>query len=92
MPSRNIAQCRFKSVVYDAIGETSRCADHVLDASAKVSFASDRLAAEVKQFFITLRSGPMERREQDDPNYKGPDRRAGGARDRSGGSHDRKVA
>jgi hypothetical protein len=35
----------------------------------------------------------MDRREQDDPNYKGPNRREGGARDRSGGnSRDRKVA
>jgi methyl-accepting chemotaxis protein len=64
----------------------------VPDASAKVSSASDRLAAEVQQFFVTLRSGPMERREQDDPSFNGPSRRTGGAQNRSGGSHNRKVA
>jgi methyl-accepting chemotaxis protein len=58
-----------------------------------VSTAASTLAEQVKQFFITLRSGPMERREQDDAHYKGPNRREGGARDRPGGnSGDRKVA
>jgi methyl-accepting chemotaxis protein len=92
MPSRNIALCRFKSVVYDAISEANRSADQVLDASGKVSTAAAMLAEQVKQFFITLRSGPMERLEQDDPSYKGPNRRAGSAQNRSGGSHNRKVA
>jgi methyl-accepting chemotaxis protein len=81
------------STVNDAIGEANRSADQVLDASGKVSTAASTLAEQVKQFFITLRSGPMERREQDDPNFKGPNRREGGARDRAGGgSRDRKVA
>jgi methyl-accepting chemotaxis protein len=64
------------STVNTAIGETSRSADHVLDASGKVSTAAATLAEQVAQFFITLRNGPMDRREQDDPNYKGPQRRA----------------
>ncbi len=81
------------STVDDAIGEANRSADQVLDASGKVSTAASTLAEQVKQFFITLRSGPMERGEQEDPNYKGPNRREGGARDRAGGSNrDRKVA
>jgi methyl-accepting chemotaxis protein len=81
------------ATVNDAIGEANRSADQVLDASGKVSTAASTLAEQVRQFFIKLRSGPMDRREQDDPNFKGPNRREGGARDRAGGgSRDRKVA
>jgi methyl-accepting chemotaxis protein len=81
------------ATVNDAIGATNRSADQVLDASGKVSDAADRLAREVQEFFVKLRNGPMDRREKHDPNYKGPNRREGGARDRSrGSSRDRKVA
>jgi methyl-accepting chemotaxis protein len=80
------------STVNEAIGEANRSADQVLDASGKVSTAAATLTEQVRAFFITLRSGPMERREQDDPNYKGPNRRSGSAPDRSGESHNRKVA
>jgi methyl-accepting chemotaxis protein len=81
------------STVNDAIGEANRSAAQVLTASSNVSVAAATLAEQVSEFFIKLRSGPMDRREQDDPNYKGPNRREGGARDRSGGnSRDRKVA
>jgi methyl-accepting chemotaxis protein len=80
------------STVSAAIGETNRSAEQVLDASGKVSAAAERLAQEVREFFVKLRSGPMDRREQDDPNYRGPDRRAGDAGNRSGRSQDRKVA
>jgi methyl-accepting chemotaxis protein len=80
------------STVNDAIGEANRSADQVLDASGKVSTAAATLAEQVKQFFITLRSGPMERRVEDDPNYKGVNRRGGSAANRSGGRQDRKVA
>jgi len=34
----------------------------------------------------------MDRREQDDPNFKGPNRRDGRAENRAGGSQNRKVA
>jgi Methyl-accepting chemotaxis protein (MCP) signalling domain len=78
------------STVSAAIGETNHSADQVLDASGKVSAASERLAIEVQEFFVKLRNGPMDRREEDDPNYKGPNRRAGGGR--SGRAQDRKVA
>jgi methyl-accepting chemotaxis protein len=67
------------STVNDAIEHTNRSADHVLDASGKVGTAAEHLAAEVQAFFVRLRSGPLDRREEDDPNYRGPDRRAGGA-------------
>jgi methyl-accepting chemotaxis protein len=80
------------STVNTAIGETSRSADHVLDASGKVSIAAATLAEQVAQFFITLRNGPMQRRTKDDPNYKGPERRGGSAANRSGGRQDRKAA
>jgi methyl-accepting chemotaxis protein len=73
------------STVNAAIGETSRSADQVLHASGKVSTAAATLTEQVRAFFVTLRSGPMERREQDDPNYKGPNRR-------EIISHNRKVA
>jgi methyl-accepting chemotaxis protein len=78
------------STVSAAIGETNLSADQVLDASGKVSAASERLAREVQEFFVKLRNGPMDRREEDDPNYRGPNRRAGGVR--SGRAENRKVA
>jgi len=77
------------STVNDAIGETNRSADHVLAASDKVSGASAQLAAEVQDFFAKLRNGPLDRREQNDPNYKGPDRRVGGI---EGGAGESKKA
>jgi methyl-accepting chemotaxis protein len=80
------------STVNAAIEETNRSADHVLDASGKVAIAATSLAEQVKAFFITLRNGPMDRREHDDPNFKGPNRREGSARDRSGSTQNRKVA
>jgi methyl-accepting chemotaxis protein len=70
------------STVNTAIGETSRSADHVLHASTKVSVAAATLTEQVAEFFRTLRSGPLDRREEDDPNYKGPNRRAGNAQNR----------
>ncbi len=70
------------STVNAAIGETSRSADQVLHASDKVSSAAVSLTEHVQQFFISLRSGPMDRRKHDDPNYKGPERRMADVRDR----------
>ncbi len=78
------------STVNDAIGQTSRSADHVLEASNGVSGAADRLASEVHEFFVKLRSGALNRRVDNDPNYRGPERRNRGLR--SGGPADRKVA
>jgi methyl-accepting chemotaxis protein len=64
------------STVNGAIGEANRSADQVLTASNVVSGASEKLVAEVMKFFVILRTGPMDRRLQDDPNYKGPEKRA----------------
>ena len=72
------------SMVNDAIGETSRSADHVLEASGNVSGAAERLAAEVREFFVKLRSSAMDRRVKDDPAYRGPERRGGQEQFRSG--------
>ena len=75
--------------VSDAIGETSRSADHVLESSNNVSGAAERLATEVREFFVKLRSGAMDRRVKDDPSYRGPERRSGRRR---GDKSDRRVA
>ncbi|CCE00404.1 Methyl-accepting chemotaxis protein (MCP) [Bradyrhizobium sp. STM 3809] len=65
------------STVSGAIEETSQSADSVRNASTNVSRAAENLAAEVEEFFIRLRSGPLDRRVENDPNYRGPERRAG---------------
>ncbi|MDU3131090.1 MAG: methyl-accepting chemotaxis protein [Bradyrhizobium sp.] len=64
------------STVSGAIEETSQSAASVRDASNNVSRVAEDLAAEVQDFFIRLRSGPLDRRVDDDPNYQGPERRA----------------
>ncbi len=65
------------STVNGAIGETTRSAGAVLDASLSLSEEASRLTAEVQSFFTQLQTGPFERREARDPNFTGPDRRAG---------------
>jgi len=80
------------ATVNAAIGETNRSADQVLDASGKVSTAAERLATEVQAFFVKLRNGPMDRRKEEDPNYKGLERREGNTQGRAGGIQNRKVA
>jgi methyl-accepting chemotaxis protein len=72
------------STVNGAIAETNHSADQVRDASSKVSGAAERLAAEVQAFFVRLRNGPLDRREGEDPDYGGPERRAGSAPGRMG--------
>jgi methyl-accepting chemotaxis protein len=64
------------STVNEAIGETSRSSDQVLAASDEVSGAAEKLAEEVKRFFVALRSGPMDRRKGEDSSYTGAERRA----------------
>jgi methyl-accepting chemotaxis protein len=70
------------STVNAAIGETNRSADQVLNASGEVSGAAEHLAREIQQFFITMRNGPMDRRHEADPDYRGPDRRTTSAQGR----------
>ena len=63
------------SAVNGAISETHRSAESVLVAAGKVGVAADRLAEEVESFFVALRTGPMDRRVAEDPDYDGPERR-----------------
>ncbi|MGJ5182074.1 methyl-accepting chemotaxis protein [Bradyrhizobium oligotrophicum] len=63
------------ATVSDAIHKTNRSADQVSESSAHVLLAAERLAEEVRSFFVKLRTGPLDRRRQDDASYKGPERR-----------------
>ncbi|MEN3385688.1 MAG: hypothetical protein V7608_5732 [Hyphomicrobiales bacterium] len=63
------------SSVNGAIGETNRSAVAVRTASDNVTAQAQNLTEEVKKFFAALRSAALDRRQGDDPNYKGPDRR-----------------
>jgi methyl-accepting chemotaxis protein len=65
------------STVNGAIGATTRSAGAVLDASLSLSEEASRLTAEVQSFFTQLQTGPFDRREGRDPNFTGPERRAG---------------
>ncbi|MGA2290207.1 methyl-accepting chemotaxis protein [Bradyrhizobium sp.] len=73
------------AIVSASIGETNRSADQVLDTASNVSGAAERLAREVQEFFVSLRSGPMDRRGDADPDYRGQDRRGDSIRDRKVG-------
>jgi methyl-accepting chemotaxis protein len=64
------------STVSGAIEETSESAASVRNASTNVSRVAESLTAEVQEFFKRLRSGALDRRVADDPNYRGPERRA----------------
>nr|WP_157872646.1 methyl-accepting chemotaxis protein [Bradyrhizobium sp. ORS 278] len=63
------------ATVSEAIRQTNRSADQVADSSAQVSQAAERLAEEVRSFFVKLRTGPLDRRKGENANYKGPERR-----------------
>jgi methyl-accepting chemotaxis protein len=63
------------STVNGAIDEAHRSAEQVLAASGNVVEQASQMAQEVETFFLRLRSGPMDRRKADDPDYKGPERR-----------------
>jgi methyl-accepting chemotaxis protein len=63
------------TAVSGAIGETGRSAEAVLSASTSLTEQAARMAAEVKTFFLALRTGPMDRRKGRDPAYNGPERR-----------------
>jgi methyl-accepting chemotaxis protein len=63
------------ATVTDAINQANLSADQVLTASGSVASQAGRLAREVEAFFVRLRSGPLDRRKEDDPNYKGPEQR-----------------
>ena len=63
------------ATVTDAINQANLSADEVLASSGSVVTQAGRLASEVEAFFVRLRSGPLDRRKEDDPSYRGPERR-----------------
>jgi len=65
------------ATVSGAIRDTNRSADDVTEASGHVSIATERLANEVRDFFVKLRTGALDRRKEPDPNYRGTERRQG---------------
>ena len=77
------------ATVNSAIGEANRSAEEVRAASGTVSSAAEKLTEQVRNFFIVLREGPMQRRKENDPNYKGPERRGGSRGERNGSKADR---
>jgi methyl-accepting chemotaxis protein len=63
------------SSVNGAIGETNRSAVAVRSASDNVTTQANNLTEEVKKFFVALRSAALDRRQSEDPNFRGPERR-----------------
>jgi methyl-accepting chemotaxis protein len=63
------------ATVNGAIGETTRSAGAVLDASLSLSSEATRLTEEVQNFFDALRNGVFDRRAAESPDYRGPERR-----------------
>ena len=61
--------------VNESIGKTSRSAQLVVSASDRLSGEAGALTDEVAQFFQTLRTGVLDRRKGQDPDYHGPERR-----------------
>ena len=64
------------STVNGAIGETTRSAGAVLNASESLSQEANRLTTEVQSFFTALQTGPFDRREMEAPDFHGPERRS----------------
>ncbi|HQF30578.1 MAG TPA: methyl-accepting chemotaxis protein, partial [Hyphomicrobiales bacterium] len=61
--------------VEQAIHGTRTAAGTVGDASRALSEQSVRLSREITEFLHDLRTGPLDRRKGQDPNYTGPERR-----------------
>jgi methyl-accepting chemotaxis protein len=55
--------------------ETGAASGQVLSSAQSLANESNRLKAEVEKFFDTVRTALADRRMEDDPNYKGPERR-----------------
>jgi len=62
-----------------AVGETKSAASVLDNASKEFASQSHDMEKAVETFFLALRTGPLDRREEDDPNYKGPERRQSAA-------------
>jgi methyl-accepting chemotaxis protein len=57
------------------IRQSGEMAHQVLTASERIANQSQVLVEEVRAFLLSLRRGPLDRRQWDDPNYSGPERR-----------------
>jgi methyl-accepting chemotaxis protein len=66
--------------VAGSIDETGASSATVQAASVELAAGASRLSEEIRTFVVALRSGPLDRRSGDNPDYRGPERRAGGAR------------
>ena len=64
--------------VSSATSETGSAAQDINGASSELSQQAELLKGEVSQFLLDIRKGPADRREKDDPNFKGPERRGDG--------------
>ena len=76
------------SQVQTAVNTASEAARTVDARTAEASDISNALAEQIRTFLRKLREGPLNRRMGEDPNYRGPERRAG----RRGTAADRKAA
>jgi methyl-accepting chemotaxis protein len=79
--------------VTENAGETAKHAGSTKTTSSNVSEQAGKLAETVRQFLMSLRRGPLDRRQWDDPSYRGGERRAserGGATERTGDASQRR--
>ncbi|MDC7785649.1 methyl-accepting chemotaxis protein [Rhodoplanes sp. TEM] len=82
--ARNIQQASHGTAeVARTIGEVSRGAgateaasEQVRGSAAMLAVEGSKLKDEVRRFLMNVRTGPLDRRERDDPSYTGPERRA----------------
>ncbi|WP_316859256.1 methyl-accepting chemotaxis protein [uncultured Cohaesibacter sp.] len=63
------------SGVAGAIETAHLTAGEVLEVSTRMTRETEKLAQDIKKFLLVLRTGPLDRRKRNDPNYKGPERR-----------------
>ncbi|MCA0400979.1 MAG: methyl-accepting chemotaxis protein [Proteobacteria bacterium] len=64
--------------VTGAITKTNESAELVMTTSNQLSDNAGQLTEVVKAFLFALRTGPLDRRKKQDPNYSGPERRGAG--------------
>ncbi|WP_440959387.1 methyl-accepting chemotaxis protein [Oceanicaulis sp. LC35] len=64
--------------VGEAVADTESAAGMLEQTSDAFTSQSDTLREAVEQFFEAIKEGPLNRREGDDPGYKGPERRKSG--------------
>ncbi|MCJ2070111.1 cache domain-containing protein [Methylobacterium sp. J-030] len=56
-------------------GQTESTANNVLTVARTLRSLSAEIEVQVRGFVLTLRQGPMDRRQRQDPNHHGPERR-----------------